>query len=333
MKALVLSQLKTPVELEERPEPEPASGEVVVQLRAAGLNRRDFWITRGLYPGVRLPVVLGSDGAGVVCKIGAGVSPDWSHQEVIINPGLQWGDDPRMQGPDFHILGMPRDGTFADQVAVPATSLSPKPAHLGWNEAAVLPLAGVTAYRAVFTQGALGDGETVLVTGIGGGVATYALLFAKAAGARVFVTSSSPDKLSRALQLGAVAGYDYFTENWGKQLRSEHGSVDLIIDGAGGPGYHNLIEIASPGGRIVNYGATAGPPAEFDLLKLFWKQLRVIGSTMGSPNDFQAMLGFVHEHQIRPIVDQAEPLAEGNGLMIRMGNSDQFGNLALRMDG
>ena len=330
MKALVLRQLKTPLELAEQPAPDPADGEVVVRLKAAALNRRDFWIAQGLYPGIRLPVILGSDGAGIVSRIGNSVPHHWSNQDVIINPGLHWGEDQRMQGPDFHILGMPQAGTFADEVGVPATSLHPKPEHLDWHEAAALPLSGVTAYRDLFTQGAVAHGENVLVSGIGGGVATYVLLFAKAAGAKVFVTSSSPDKLRQAIELGAVAGYDYRREGWAKQLRSDHGAVDLIIDSAGGPGYASLVDVASPGGRIVNYGATSGPAAEFDLLKVFWKQLRITGSTMGSPNDFQRMLDLVNQHKIRPVIDQVLPLKEGNEALERLRASEQFGNIVLQ---
>jgi len=331
MKALVLRELKTPLKLEEPSAPTPGPGEVVVRLMAAALNRRDYWITQGMYPGIGLPVILGSDGAGIVTTIGAGVPPHWSNQEVIINPGFQWGEDQRMQGPDFQILGMPRAGTFADEVVVPAESLHARPAHLDWHEAAALPLSGVTAYRAVFTQGQVKRGENVLVSGIGGGVATYALQFAKAAGANVFVTSSSQDKLKRATELGAIAGYDYRSEGWAKQLRSEHGAVDLIIDGAGGPGYGRLVDLAAQGGRIVNYGATAGPAEKFDLLKVFWKQLRIIGTTMGSPTDFQQMLELFNEHQLRPVIDEVLPLARGNDALQRMGDSTQFGNLVLEI--
>ena len=203
MKALVLNEIKQPLTLEERPDLQSVAGEVVVTLKAAALNRRDFWITRGMYPGIATPIVPGSDGAGVVTKLGEGVDPAWLDRKAIINPGFDWGDSQSAQADEFTILGLPRDGTFATEVAVPVGQLHAKPEALDWEHAAALPLAGVTAYRAVFSQGGLKSGETVLITGIGGGVATFALQFAVAAGANVWVTSSSPEKIERAKALGA----------------------------------------------------------------------------------------------------------------------------------
>ena len=331
MKTLTLKQLKTPLELEERSESQPAAGEVVVQLHAAALNRRDFWITQGMYPGIRLPVVLGSDGAGVVTQCGEGAEGPWQGRDVIINPGLDWGDSQSDQSPDFTILGMPRDGTFATHVAVPATQLYPKPADLDWPQAAALPLAGVTAYRAVFAQGALQSGETVLITGIGGGVATFALQLAVAAGANVWVTSSSPQKIEQAVALGAQGGFNYKDEDWPQQMLQQAAAPQLIVDSAGGPGYAALLDLAAPGGRIVNYGATAGPPAKLELFKVFWKQLRLQGSTMGSPADFATMLKFVEEHRLAPVIDSVRPLAEGNEAIESMRSSSQFGKLVLEI--
>jgi len=304
----------------------------VVSLKAAAFNRRDYWITQGMYPGLELPVIPGSDGAGIVASLGEGVEESWQDREVIINPGLDWGDDERVQSDQFQILGMPRDGTFAEQIVVPASQLHDKPQHLSWTESAALPLAGVTGYRALFTQGELQSGEHVLITGIGGGVATFALQYAVAAGAKVTVTSSSEAKRNFAEKLGAVAGYDYRAGDWGKQLVQEHGSPDLIIDSAGGGGYEILLKIAAPAGRIVNYGATAGPPEKLDLFKLFWKQLRLLGSTMGSPSDFAAMLAFVNQHEIKPAVDRVMKLEDANQGLDAMSTSEQFGKLVLAID-
>ena len=234
MKALVLTELKRPLQLEQRDKLVPGPGEAVVALKAAALNRRDYWITQGMYPGIQLPVVLGSDGAGVVTQVGDGVSQDLLQHEVVINPGWNWGAGDAAQSNDFRILGMPDNGTFAEEVKVPAEYILDRPQHLSWHEAAALPLAGVTAYRAVFTQGRLQPGERVLISGVGGGVATFALQYALAAGATVVVTSSSADKISKAIDLGATAGFDYTVDGWHKQLLSEHGPSDLIIDSAGG---------------------------------------------------------------------------------------------------
>jgi len=332
MRTLVLKQVGEPLELQSRDELAPGDGEVVVKLRAAALNRRDFWITQGMYPGIKTPVVLGSDGAGTVAKLGSGVDADWESRQVIVNPGWNWGENPAAQADDFCILGMPVDGTFADEVRVPAEYLHEKPQHLSWHEAAALPLGGLTAYRAVFTQGQVAEGETVLVTGIGGGVATFALQFAVAAGAKVLVTSSSEEKIARAVELGAIAGYEYTEKDWAEKLQNDHGPVHLTIDSAGGEGYAHLIDLAAPGGRIVNYGATTGPPKKLDLFKVFWKQLRLIGSTMGSPSDFRAMLELVTSSGIKPVIDDVLPLAEGNESLSRMKNSPQFGKLVLEID-
>ncbi|MCR9120330.1 MAG: medium chain dehydrogenase/reductase family protein, partial [bacterium] len=236
MQALTLTQTKSPLQLVDRAELAPAEGEVVVQVKAASLNRRDYWITQGLYPGVDPPVVLGSDAAGVVSRCGDNVDSSWLGREVIINPGFEWGDQDAFHGPNFHILGSPRDGTFAEEVSAPVTQLYDKPAYLSWSEAAAVPLAGVTAYRALFTQGNLQSGENVLITGIGGGVAGYALQYAVAAGANVWVTSSSEEKIQQAVSLGATGGFNYKEADWSKAL-AKTAPPNLVIDGAGGAGY------------------------------------------------------------------------------------------------
>ena len=331
MKAMVLNELKSKLVLEERDELVPGAGQVVVQLRAAALNRRDFWITQGMYPGIKLPVVLGSDGAGVVCQVGAGVSEVWLDREVIINPGCNWGNHQEFQSPDFQILGMPQNGTFAEQVLVPVARVHESPGHLDPPLAAALPLAGVTAFRAVFSQAGLKQSEKVLVTGAGGGVATFAVQFGHAAGATVYVTSSSPTKISQAIRLGATAGFNYRDSDWDQQLLEVAGPIDVIVDSAGGLSYDTLLKVAAPGGRIVNYGATAGPAKSVNLFHVFWKQLRLLGSTMGSPADFSAMLDFVNHHKMEPVIDRIIPLADVNEALDRLGSSEQFGKLVLEI--
>ncbi len=322
MKALRLNAPQAPLKTENIPAPQAIPGKTVVHLRAAAFNRRDFWITQGLYPNVQTPVTLGSDGAGVVASTG---------QEVILNPGLGWGNRQAAQSPDFSILGMPTDGTFAEQVVVPQTNVHPKPNHLNWAEAAALPLAGLTAYRALVSQGGLQPVDTVLISGVGGGVATFALQFAVAIGAKTLVTSSSTEKIEKAKRLGATDGYDYRDENWVQKLTEAHGPVDLIIDSAGGEGYARLIDAAAFGGRIVNYGATTGPPKQLDLFKVFWKQLHLIGSTMGSPDDFTAMLELVKQKTIKPIIDRTFRFDQANEALELLSKHGQFGKLVLQI--
>jgi zinc-binding alcohol dehydrogenase/oxidoreductase len=322
MKALVLNKVKQPLVLQERPNPKPGKDQIVVKLKAAALNRRDYWITQGLYAGIRCPVILGSDGAGTA---------DFKESQGIINPGYNWGGQQEAQSRDFKILGMPDDGTFAEEIAVPKEQLFAKPEHLSWEQAAALPLAGLTAYRALFKQGRLQSSQTVMITGVGGGVACIALQLAVAAGATVIVTSSSRAKIDKALTMGATAGFLYSAEGYALKVNEQFGPIHLIVDGAGGDGYGELIDIICPGGRIVSYGAMAGTPDKLELRKVFWKQLHLVGSTMGSPDDFAAMLDMVNKHKIQPVVDEVFALSDGNKALEKMNVSAQFGKLVLRI--
>ena len=285
---------------------------------------------RGLYAGIKLPVILGSDGAGTVEAVGAEVATSWVGKDVIINPSLDWGADPKAQGPHYRILGLPDDGTYAERVVVPAANLFTKPGALTWEEAAALPLAGLTAYRALVTRARVLPGETVLVTGIGGGVATFALLFAAHLGARVIVTSGSDDKLARAKALGAAAGVNYHEEGWGKAVQGLcGGGPDVIIDSAGHQAFPTLIDVAKPGARLVTFGATTGSPTTIEIRKIFWKQLSILGSTMGRPDEFGAMLALFADGTLRPVVDHVFPLAETALAHERMDDAGQFGKLVL----
>lgn len=330
MKAVVFTGIQEVV-VDTVPQPHAGPGEVVVQLKAAALNHRDLWIKNGQYAGLKFPVVPGSDGAGVVVDTGPGVEASWLDREVIINPSLGWGHDPRAQEPRFQILGLPRDGTLAEYVCVPATQLAPKPAHLSWTEAAALPLAGLTAFRAVFSRAHLKSHEKVLITGIGAGTALFALQFAVAAEAVPCVTSSSEEKLRRAHDLGAKAGALYTRSDWAKEFGEHHGPFDVIIDSAGGPGFNDLVDLAAPGGRIVFFGATRGNPPELAQRKVFWKQLSLLGTTMGSPTDFQMMTAFVARHGIHPVVSQVFRLEQATEAMALMERGGQFGKIVLQI--
>ncbi len=312
----------------EVPDPQPAPGEAVVTVRAAALNHRDVWIKSGQYAGLKWPCLPGSDGAGVVAEVGAGVDPSWRGREVIINPSFSWGDGESAQGPQFSILGLPRDGTLAQSIAVPITQLTAKPAHLSWNEAAALPLAGLTAYRALFSRAKLQPGERVLISGIGGGVALFALQFALAAGAEVWVTSSSPEKIARAQALGAKGGFDYRDPNWAAGASKQTEGFHVVVDSAGGPGFGQLVDAATSGGRIVFYGATRGE-ATLPLRKIFWRQISLFGTTMGSPADWTAMTAFVAKHGIKPVVSDVFPLDRAEEAFGLMERGDQFGKIVV----
>ncbi|MCS6914323.1 MAG: zinc-binding dehydrogenase [Myxococcales bacterium] len=331
MRAIVLTSID-PLCLQEQnvPAPTPGPGQVVVSLRAAALNHRDLWITKGQYSGIRLPVVLGSDGAGVVTALGEGVSSAWLGSEVIIYPSLEWGPDPEVPGPAHRILGMPDDGTLAEQVVVPEANLVRKPAHLSWEEAAALPLAGLTAYRAL-RRGRLRPGETVLVPGIGGGVSTMVMLLARHLGARVLVTSGSADKLRRAAALGAEVGVCHTEPDWDAQLLARAGRPpDLVVDGAGGDTFARALALVRPGGRVVTYGATLGP-ARVEVRRIFWKQLDVLGTTMGTPAEFRQMVALVEAGGLRPVVDTTLPLAETASALQRLDRGEQMGKVVLRI--
>lgn len=332
MKAVTLKEIGKPLEIVNKEKPQPGEGEVLVQVKAAALNHRDVWIQHGQYANIQLPALPGSDGAGVVAEVGAGVDGNWIGKEVMIDPSTGWGDNPRAQGRDFHILGMPQEGTFAEYVKVPAANLYEKPEHLSFEEAAAVPLGGVTAYRALFTRCDLQKGESVLVTGAGGGVALFAVQFAVAAGAEVWVTSSSEEKIERAKELGAKGGVNYKAENWSKQLKEmAGGGFDVMIDSAGGEGFSQLIRLSNPGARIGNYGRTAGTIKELNPAEIFWKQISINGSTMGTAQDFAAMVEFIREKKIKPVVDKVFPLEEAEQAFRRMDEGKQFGKIVLKV--
>ena len=330
MKALVLHGKNESLRFEDVADPVPGGDEVVVQIKAAALNHRDLWIQKGLYAGLKFPIVLGSDGFGSVIEAGEGVDKSIVGSSVIINPGLNWGNRLEAQDAKFKILGLPDDGTLAERVKVPASAVVAAPKHLTPEQAAALPLAGLTAYRTLYTRSKLRAGERVLVTGIGGGVALFALQFAIASGAHVWVTSGSDDKIARAVGLGAGSGVNYKHSDWVEALKAlVPEGFDVIIDSAGGPGFAKLVDLASPGARIAFFGATLGNPPEVDLRRVFWKQISLLGSTMGAPSEFAEMVAMVEQHKIVPVADKVFPLSEGDAAFAAMDNAEQFGKIVL----
>ena len=342
MKAIVLHELNGPDSLsyEDWPEPEPGPGEALVKLKAAALNRRDVFVTQGMYPGAKpeaLPVILGSDGSGELVVIGdqvegviEGTPP--VNSDVVIHPSLYWGDSLRIPGKDYRILGLPENGTYAQYVKVPAENVFRKPAHLLHDEAAAIPLAALTAYRALVTRGGVQEGETVLIPGIGGGVATFLVQLATALGARVFVTSSDDEKIESAKRdLGAEGGVNYNSDGWQKELRSLAGGVDLSVDSIGGEVFDALATVANPGGRIVSFGATRGPVPKMVLPKIFLKQLDVLGTAMGSAQEFGEMLKLYEDRGLKPKIDSTYPLQEAAAAQKRMDAGDNFGKIVLNI--
>lgn len=331
MKAIVCPAKDHPLELQELPTPVPGKNEVLVQVKAAAFNHRDYWIQKGQYANLRYPIVLGSDGSGIVTALGEEADQSWLHKEVVINPGMNWGDDPAYHSRDFTILGLPRQGCFAEYVTVPATCLHEKPAHLSFEEAAALPLAGATGYRALFTRGQLAATQTLLLTGIGGGVALMMLQMAVAIGARVYVTSGSDDKIARAQQLGAITGVNYKMEGWHKLLQASSNGFDVIADSAAGDGFKHFVDLAKPGGRIVLYGGTQGAITSLNPQKIFWKQLHILGTTMATPDEFKAMLALFRQYRIKPVIDEIFPLAQAEKAIRKMDHAAQFGKLVLKV--
>lgn len=328
MRALVLTNPGR-IEILEVPKPILAPGEVLIKMKAAALNRRDEWIREGKYPEIRFGVILGSDGCGIVEEVHDEINKPWIGQEVVINPNNNWGDDAEVQSGKYHILGMPSNGTFAEYIKVPVDRIQHKPTHLDHQQAAALPLGGLTSYRALFRKGHLRQGQNVLISGFAGGVAQLSFLFAMAKGANVYVTTSSDTKLEKAIKLGAKGGYNYKRENSFKDLWKTKGGFDLILDSAGGDQVNSFIKILRPSGRLVFYGASNGLPSGIDLYRMFWKQLSLVGTTMGNDREFVDMLQYVSEHRINPLIDSIRPFDKIVSAFHDMADKRRIGKMVI----
>ena len=312
-------------------DPSAGPGQILVRIRCAAFNRRDVYITQGLYPGIALPVIPGSDGVGTVEAHGEGATGPAVGTRVVIDPMLGWGSNPRIWQKGHNILGMPTQGTFAELVAVPAENVHAAPASLDDAEAASLPLGGLTAYRAVVTRGAVKADDVVFIPGIGSGVQTFAMLFAKRAGARVVVSSSSDEKLAKAKELGADDTINYkSSENWVKELRAKTGGgPTLVIDSIGGETFAGALDAAREAARVVTYGGTTGD-AKIRPFSIFWKQLDVLGTSMGAPEDFRSMLA-VFDGSIKPVVDSVHPMDDVVAAARKVEKGDQMGKVVLKI--
>ena len=300
---------------EEVPDPVPADGEVLIELRAASLNHLDIWIRKGL-PSVPKPRILGADGAGVLAG---------TDERVVINPGI-------VSNGKTHIVGETMDGTHCELIALPRGSVHPIPPGVSFEEAAAFPLVFETAYRMLATRARLEAGEWVLIWGIGGGVATAAMSIAKALGARVIVTSSSDAKLERARELGADATVNHETDDVVARVKDvTDGGADLVVDDVGEATWRRSLDAARPEGRIVVCGATTGPNPPAALHRVWWKQLTILGSTMGTPADFQAAYDLVASGRARPVIDEVFPLSEARAAHDRLEAGEQLGKIVFRI--
>lgn len=333
MKAVVLEETGGPdnLAIKEVITPHPAPGEVRVKLRNSALNRRDYWLTIGKYPRTKLPCIAGSDGVGTIDAVGEGVDDAVMGNEVVVYPAREWGDNQAAFGPNFRVLGMPDQGTFAEYICCPATDVYPRPAHLSWEQAAAVPLAGLTAWRAVVTQAEVEPGQTVLVTGAGSGVSTFAIQWASALGAAVYVTSGSDEKVDKARSIGATGGVSYRQEDFCKALKKQSGGFDAIIDSAGGDDMNHILSTLKPAGRYVFFGATLGDsPVGLEMARLFFNHSRLQGTTMGSNAEFKAMLNFVGARKIEPVIDRVLPLGDAVAAHKLLASFSQVGKIVLQ---
>jgi NADPH:quinone reductase-like Zn-dependent oxidoreductase len=298
---------------EDVPDPKPRNGEALVELRAASLNHLDVWIRKGR-PSVPKPRILGADGAGVIAGTG---------ERVVINPGI-------MTNGKMHIVGETMDGTHAELIAIPSDYLHPIPGDLSFEEAAAFPLTFETAYRMLVPRARLQEGEWVLIWGIGGGVATAALALAKALGAQVAVTSSSDAKLEHAKALGADVVLNHDTADVVAAVKDvTGGGAHVVVESVGEATWKRTLDAVRAEGRIVVCGATTGPNPPAALHRVWWKQLSILGSSMGSPEDFQAVWDLIDAGNARPVVDKVFPLAEARAAHERLEAGEQLGKIVL----
>lgn len=314
--------------LREMEEIHPNTGEVRVKLKTAGLNHRDLFVVLSRHKPEDAPLIIGSDGAGVIDAIGKGVTHVQVGDEVMINPGLGWKAKSDAPPEKFDILGLPDHGTFAEKVIVPAENVVPKPSYLTWEEAGVFSLAALTAYRALVTKGQIHPGMKVLIPGIGSGVATFLLQFAKAFGASVYVTSRSDAKCKKALELGADKAIDSH-DDWEDALGGE--KMDLIIECVGAATFHKSLKQLRPGGTIVTFGASAGDRVQLNLRDFFYGQFKLLGSSMGSAEEYREMIQFVQDHRTKPVIDQIYPMEQYEQAFHRLEKAEQLGKIGFNI--
>jgi zinc-binding alcohol dehydrogenase/oxidoreductase len=312
------------------PDPVADSGDVVVRVVTAALNRRDWWIWREA--DAVAPVTLGSDAAGVVASVGAGVGGVATGDEVVINPTLGWAPGETVPTETFEILGSPRNGTLAERVVVPEANVAPRPAGLSWEESAALNLAGLTAWRAAITCAGAAPGRRILVTGAGSGVATFAVQIAAAVGSEVWVTTSTDAKLARLQELGARGGVLYSDEDWGSSLAAAAGGrFDAVVDSWGAEGWEQALRALRSGGVLVTFGDTGGETSTISVSEVYWSWRSIVGTTMGSPEEYRALLDHVGTRAWRPVIDSVHDLTDLDAAARRLVDRDRLGKVVLRV--
>ncbi|HLA10024.1 MAG TPA: zinc-binding dehydrogenase [Pyrinomonadaceae bacterium] len=340
MKAVMFREHGGPEVLEYTsvPDPEPGADEVLVEVRACALNHLDVFVRSGL-PGITIPLphILGNDVAGVVRR--AGELVDWVQpgEEVILQPGVSCGHCAACLAgndnfcPQYDILGYRRDGGYAEMIVAPAVNVIPKPRNLSWEEVAAVPLVTLTAWHMLVTRAQVQPGEDVLIHAAGSGVGSIGIQIAKLRGARVIATAGSDEKLARAKELGADEVVNYSPDDWPKQVRrlTDRSGVDVVFEHTGSATWPGSLVALKNGGRLVTCGATSGYDARTDLRQVFYRQLSILGSFMGSKAELIAAMKFIESGAIKPVVDRVLPLAEARRAHELMENRAQFGKLVL----
>ena len=333
MKAIVLNQESFKLEIREVENPTISHFDVLVRLKATSINHHELWSLQEKKLRSDSNIIMGSDGAGIIMEVGAGVNSLKKGDEVIINPSLNWGANNKVQGEGYEILGFPTNGTFAEYIAINQQYICHKPKHLSFQESAALPLAALTAYRAFFNRGEFEKGNKVLITGIGSGVALFALKFAVALEAEVYVTSGNDHKILSAIELGAKGGVNYKDNNWStKLLEMAKKGFDVVVDSAAGKGFTELTEMTNPGGRIALFGRTAGNIQNLSPSIIFWKQISIHGTTMGNNEEFKKMIDLISSEKIHPVIDSIYSVQEINSAFDKMAKGEQFGKIVINMD-
>jgi NADPH:quinone reductase-like Zn-dependent oxidoreductase len=336
MQAIVLRSSGGPeqLRLEEVPTPDPGYREVLVALRYAALNRRDLLVrTR---PGYQesMPFIPGSDGAGEIAATGPGVRGFQVGDRAVIYPALNWGIHESHPSEAFEILGGPTDGTYAQYVRLPEENVFPIPPGLSTQQAAALPVAGLTAWRALISKARLQPGERVFIPGIGSGAALFATQIARLAGGRIFVTSHSDEKIRRALEIGAEAGANYTDPGWVEEIRKRSGGgVEVVIDSVGSATFSTGLDLLRPGGRLVTFGSTSGASISLEVRQLYSRQITIFGTTMGSPREFEAFQAAFASAGLLPVIDRSYSLKDAAEAHRRMESKEQFGKILLEAEG